>query len=345
MTETLYTFRPLHLIPIDDGVILRRGAEKVKVSGEHAHAIVETLVAKTARGTPQTLDALLADFRDDLRPDVDDLLRELRERRFLTEAGEPAEREESPADVLFWQLDRDAGAVRDALATAHVAVVGINRVGLALADGLLGGGFAHVELLSHPLLDNVGVAPSATIPGGAARDDFVPWAERDPDVDCLVVTSDFGGLETMRDWNARALRGGFAFYPAVVQDGVAYLGPVVVAGSGACFECLWQRQNSHVEEPGDRARTEPFAFFGQYVDAALPAMGSAAGYLASIELTRYFGRLPGFTPGTHVEVDLLTMRSAARKVLRVPRCAACGVHRGRPTRSVDAAPNVPGNAQ
>ncbi|MDB5072615.1 MAG: hypothetical protein JWM87_3726 [Candidatus Eremiobacteraeota bacterium] len=346
MTETLYTILPLHLIPMDDGVILRRGAEKVKVTGEYAHAIVETLVTMTKRGERYSLNALLGEFREDLRPDIDDLLRELRERRFLMEAPEAElEREENPADVLFWQLDRDAGTVRDALATTRLAVVGINRVSLALADGLLTGGFAHVELISHPLLNNVAIAANAILPAGAVRHDFEAWTERDADVDCLVATSDFGGFETMREWNARALSGGMRFFAAVVQDAVAYLGPVVVPGSGPCFECLWSRQNSHVEEPGDRSRTEPFSFFGQYVDASLPAMGAAAGYLASIELTRHFGRLPGYTPGTHVEVDLLAMRSVSRKLLRVPRCPVCGVHRRRPTRSVEETPIVPGNSQ
>src|SRR5438552_740439 len=61
---------------------------------------------------------------------------------------------------------------------------------------------------------------------------FDEWTAAGSKPDCYVVCSDFGGFALMRDWNRTAVAGNIVFYPIVLQDEIAWLGPLVVPGEG-----------------------------------------------------------------------------------------------------------------
>ena len=144
-------------------------------------------------------------------------------------------------------------------------------------------------------------------------------------LDCLIATSDFGGLQLMRQWNEFCVQHGRHFLPVVLQDLIGYVGPLVIPGETACFECLRARQNANLEEASARRAAEHAAFEGQGIVGCHPAMASVLGDIAAIELTKFYGiRMPIWQVGTLIEVNLLAGRMTPRKVLKVPRCAVCG---------------------
>jgi thiazole/oxazole-forming peptide maturase SagC family component len=160
----------------------------------------------------------------------------------------------------------------------------------------------------------------------------------------VLATTDFGGLSLMREWNAFCVAEGTAFLPAVLNDYVGYVGPLVVPGETACFECFWLRQNSNLEQPELIRKAELAAFQGQLVDGVVPMLAAQVGRLAAFELYKFHMRHTlGWRAGTVVEADLLESTVARRKLLRAPRCPVCssGARHGRI--SVESDPELPGN--
>src|SRR5262249_36298218 len=96
---------------------------------------------------------------------------------------------------------------------------------------------------------------------------YKSWRDVDgrDEIDCLVATSDFGGLHLMREWNAFAVSSQIPFISVVLQDLIGYVGPLVFPGETACFECFRARQNSHITDPNIMRATESEAMVGQAV--------------------------------------------------------------------------------
>jgi molybdopterin-synthase adenylyltransferase len=102
------------------------------------------------------------------------------------------------------------------------------------------------------------------------------------------------------------------------------VGPLVIPGETACYECFLFRQCSNSPEEDFEPIIEAFAFEGQRFVGFHPSMASILGDIAAFEITRfYLSALPNQKVGRLLEVNLLAAGMTARNVLKVPRCAAC----------------------
>jgi len=160
---------------------------------------------------------------------------------------------------------------------------------------------------------------------------------------CLIATSDFGGMQLMREWNQFCYEANIQFFPVVLQNAVGYVGPLIVPGETACFECLRARQNSHLADPEIQRATEYRAFEGQLVNGFHPSMASVLGDIAAFELTKFYGRVPRWRVGTLIEVNLLIPSIVTRKVLKIPRCSVCSQLNKHSPVTTDRVVYVPSN--
>jgi thiazole/oxazole-forming peptide maturase SagC family component len=167
--------------------------------------------------------------------------------------------------------------------------------------------------------------------------------EPDPEtIDCIIATSDGGGIEQLRVWNEYAVLHSLRFYPIVLQDLVGYIGPLYVPGQTACYECLRLRQNAHLVDYANRRIVESAFIHSQSVSGFHPAMASILGSIAAIELTKAFGLAPALTrAGTLIEVNLIGSEMTSRRVLRLPRCPVCSRLNRAPSPSLPAARLAP----
>jgi thiazole/oxazole-forming peptide maturase SagC family component len=150
------------------------------------------------------------------------------------------------------------------------------------------------------------------------------WSAAARPASCHVVCSDFGGLDLMREWNRKCVASRTRFYPIVLEDEVASLGPLVVPGDGPCYECLVARQDANVADPERARATESHAFFAQDVVGFVQPMARVAADLAAVDLLKYFSRvLSGGVAGRLIEADLMAPSLRTRTVLRAPRCPVC----------------------
>lgn len=349
---------PIQMVSTEQGVILRRGVDRLRVSGQAAQDVLEQIFDATGRDGGATVDDIYSRFHDDLRAPVQDIVNRLITRRILVEIQDDHRvgsteqgSDESSAEVFYWQFGTNPARIADNLAATRVSIAGVNLVSQRMAESLQTNGFPNVTVIDHPLLRNVRLFD----PGGrlAARHwradlpqpiDYEDWVREEAPVDCLVVTSDFGGMQLLREWNEFAVRFNLHFLPVMLQDMVGYIGPLVMPRETPCFECLWARQNSHLADPRSQRAAESAAFYGQLVNGFLPPMASVLGDLAAMELIKFYSRgLPGGGVGNLIEVDLTQPSLKTRKVLKVPRCSVCGPLTAHSNKAVDNTVFMPGN--
>jgi thiazole/oxazole-forming peptide maturase SagC family component len=147
---------------------------------------------------------------------------------------------------------------------------------------------------------------------------------------CVVATSDLGNLRALRDYNALCVEHGHHFFPVFLQNFVGYIGPHVVPGETACFDCLEARWNAQLDPDETAMAVSELAIDGPSVVGFHPAMASAVAEVAAFELVKNYGR--ALTPsriGTQIELNLLTPRLTTRKILKVPRCRTCSPLKSR----------------
>ena len=156
------------------------------------------------------------------------------------------------------------------------------------------------------LLERWGLAPPEA---------YDAWESSPPDASmvCLVVCSDFGGLQRLAGWNALAYRRGWHFLPVVLQNAVGLVGPLVIPKETACFQCLLSREEANSPTVAVKRATEMFAFEGQLVAAYHPSMATALGDVAAVELTKHYAYgWPSAAIGNAIEVNLLAATTQPR---------------------------------
>jgi molybdopterin-synthase adenylyltransferase len=344
----------LQLIETNDGLLLKRGRVVVKVQGAESAQMVQALLAIAADGEA-TRQELCEPFPPPVRPAVRELMEAMEARGLLTDASRPDDPpgREEPIDIFYWHFDKRASDVRRTFENARVTVLGVNCVSRQLVSALGQCGIDSVEVIDYPLLGNVRLFGE----DGRVLDE--QWPDRLPrprsyrewldatggrEAGCLVLTSDFGGQHLLRDWNRHCIHERIQFLPVVLQDLIGYIGPLVVPGESACLECLRARENSHMDDPDVRRAPEYVAYHGQVINAFHPSMASVLGDIAALELHKLYGQLMrSRLVGRLIEVNLLVPQLTERRVLKLPRCAACGTETKRSPVSQHKVAFMPGH--
>ncbi len=331
----------------DEGVILRRGNTRVLLAGEGVVAILDRLVeASRSGGINQT--RLKKSLPPDEWPLLEAVMEALVSRRLLAPIDPDAadadpDAPETPEDVYYWEFGASRAEAHKRLADLSVPVIGDNAVSRQLVRMLHASGLSGAYLVDHPQFRGLGQPDREESLAVTAFEDWA--ASRAPDrADIFVVCSDFGGLALMREWNEYCHATGTAFLPVVLQDHVAFVGPIVTPGSSPCFECLYLRHNSNLDDPATKRATEHVAFFGQHANGYLAPMASTAGDFAAMALIKHFTQLlPGGNIGTLVEIDLAEPSIETHKVLKVPYCPVCSASERYPAPAADHVVFMPGN--
>lgn len=326
---------PIQIIETGQGVILRRGKIEVKVTGTGAAAIVHRVFNALAHGN-YTQEELCECFAGPEREAAKGLIEKLVVARMIAEGEAPEDRSEpreSHIEIFYGQYGRKLGDVRRHLNDRCLVILGVNYISRRLVEALRRSGADNFEVVDYPLLRNLRLFDSTAMlmsdewPALKPPLEYRKWREWLDDSNglfCLIATSDFGGHRVMRDWNRFCIERKQQFLPVVLQNLVGYIGPLVIPGETACYECLYARQNSHLSNFEDRYALEKVSFEGQIVNGFHPSMASVLGDLTAIELVKIYGSiLASPVVGTQIEVNMMATQLERRKVLKIPRCHAC----------------------
>jgi bacteriocin biosynthesis cyclodehydratase domain-containing protein len=149
----------------------------------------------------------------------------------------------------------------------------------------------------------------------------------------MVATSDFGAVSVISQWNEYCCLHRRPFLPVVLKDLIGYVGPLVLPGETACFECLKLRERTHQSQPDLRRQIEAAAEAEPPI-GLLPPLTSSLGDIASIELVKFYGLgLPIGHAGVVREVNLIAGDISSQVVHRMPRCPICTPLNQRPSLS------------
>jgi molybdopterin-synthase adenylyltransferase len=337
--QTRYRLLGLQAIRHDDGVIVRRGSLRFFMRGPAMADLLDLVVQRSAEGHGIRFDELKAETDPARHSALTALIETLRSERLIVavEETDSADWPERREQIFYWNHKANIAEVTKSLAEVELAIFGVNHIALSLLGNLRSVGFRRLAFVDYPGLRNLDFYDEGEIRSEIAAalslrpQLFDEWTAAGSKPDCYVVCSDFGGFALMRDWNRTAVAGNVLFYPIVLQDEVASLGPLVVPGEGPCFECLWLRQNANLDAADRERADETHAFFGQHVTSFLQPMARIAADIAAVDLLKYFSRaLPGGRAGRLIEADLMTPAIRTRNVLKVPRCPVCARHLGPP---------------
>ncbi len=319
---------PLRAPPVEqivgaDALTLKRGCTTVRIDGEHAPEIVGAIL-ELAGDADRTEDELVACFPPEAQESIRSLVGELRARRLLLPADTVDDAvTESPLDVFYWHFglpdERSPSPPQDEL----VAVVGRNRTATRLGALLDEAGFGQIAVVADPDLDD-DVADGPLVERGPALDaldDRLQAATgRPPGIVAAVSERGFGPL---RGWNTLLLERELPFLPVVIDDLVAYVGPLVVPHQTACFECFLRRRYSNLDEAEAREAVE-LRRRGSRIVGLHPAISAVAAGAAALELSKFFIPWPSARQaGYLLTFNLLASRAGRHRVLKVPRCPAC----------------------
>lgn len=327
-----YRLLGLEVAPTDEGVVVRRGKARFLIPGEKAGALLDLLVERSAEGNGINREELKAEVDSDRHEALDDLIDRLyAERLLVTFDGEQSTFGDRREDIFYWNHGTSRTATAENIEGVDIAVFGVNHIALPLLGNLRSCGFRSLTLVDHPALRNLDffddsqdLRPEIAGAISVRLLPFEEWRASSEPPECQIVCSDVGGLALMRDWNRACVAANSLFYPIVLQDEVAHLGPLVVPGEGPCFECLWSRQAANLAETELERASTAHAFFGQAVSGYLQPMARVAADIAATELLKFFSRtLSGGLAGRLIEVDLMAPALKTRNVLKVPRCPVC----------------------
>lgn len=326
---------PVHVIENDGGAVVKRGRVEITIRGEGAAEVVREILGAASGGGASRAE-IVERYAPADQPFVEALVEHLVRKRLLVAedaAGEPDDDGESQLEIFYWHFGERQQSVAERMNSQRILIAGVNCISRQLAAAMGAMGVDGYSLIDYPLLRNLRLFdgegrlldsqwPAALKP---PREQKAGPSSIDPDsFDFLVVTSDFGGLSLLREWNEFCVLNDRPFLPVVLQDLVGYVGPILLPRRTACFECFLLRRDAHMSEPRVERAAELTAFDGQSVVGFHPSMASVLGDLAAFELTKFYGLGSSlWTAGTQIEVNLTASTMKPRKVLRLPRCPVC----------------------
>lgn len=251
------------------------------------------------------------------------------------------QRNNHPSEVLYWllreqrrwQIGDPSAATAERPDGCTVVIVGVNAISSRLVATLASFGWKNCQVLDETRLRNprfmegdgkllAGTWPAALHPVEGPHD----WSNgmAPASADCVVACSDCGEIDALREWNRFCVARKIRFFPLVLQNLIGNVGPFIVPGETACYECFYARQNSHLEDPVSQRTALALMTRGQSSTGFHLATASLMGDMAACELVKFVtDALPESNIGKLILVSLFDTRLEARKVLKIPRCIVC----------------------
>jgi len=318
-SERLLALRPgLTVVSSDDagnapGVWLLLNSRIVHLRGRGGHRLLQAL------DRPRTLDELCDRLSARDRREVADAVSVLDRHGLL----EPLAAGDVPPYVrAISDCGADGLAVMAALEKARIRVIGDGLLRDAMRDALQQYGVGAIEMAGP----------------GEIGDFTAPDAADATEV--TVVALDTERPRLLEEINAWALRARAPWLLLAAGGFFARVGPVFVPCETACYVCYRARLDANVSSYDDYMRVMAPIRAGRIdrarADDLDPAIATVVAGLAALEVVLFFAaRVSELRPslyGAFADYSLLTHTTTIHRVLKLPRCPACGAQAsGHPT--------------
>lgn len=265
-----------------------------------------------------TVEEILAEFEEDDRTDVLQVLYVLQQEEILYEGTGTIERD--GVSGYLSATGQFSVEAMERLASSTVTLVGSGRTATFVAADA-------AEIGVEVAFRHLGEGRRPPGLGDAAvemldRDDFDDAVASS---DLVVHAADRPHPDALERLNRLVHESGVPLLVGQVAGLDGVVGPTILPGETACYECFRQRRYANVEAP------ERYRAYEQVVGDAANAPGpNLAGFghvvagCLELELLNQLSGGFGFTVGRIVHYDFSDLSVEANDVLRMPRCPVCG---------------------
>lgn len=326
---------PTQAIATGDGVVLKRGMLLLEIKGEQSFDIIQAVFGLTSE-SGSTREEIVGAFPKGLQGPINDLVDSLLQKRILYETGTenlaPLP-DEDHMDILYWNFSVTKTNVEEEFSKYHFALVGVNLITRRIAEALLAGGVKNFTVVDFVALRNASMyaddhslleqAWPAHLP---EIHNYADWAGslESNKPSCIIAASEFGDWHHLSEWNNYCVEEKIHYFPVLLHDMRGYVGPIVIPGETACFECMRTRRYSNMAGFEASRSVENNAFYGRSITGMHPSMANVLGDVASIELFKFYGKaFQTWKVGSVIDINLINSEMKSRKVLKLPRCKTC----------------------
>lgn len=324
-------------LPMDDGVFVQSDGAACMLKGKSAYRWLATL-SPYLNGA-HSLDELCANLAPPQRDTVARLIETLFQRGVLTDYSPDATRLAPVVQARFAEqiafIDHFADRPQGRFAgfrTSRVLLAGGGPAYLALASTLLRNGLEQIAIAAadpepylralEPLADELRaneIAADVFAVGGPEQQELSRY-------DLVVYCADESALHQVSALNARCVRAGVPFLPAVVVGEQALIGPLTGPQGGPCWSCATLRLAAN--RPEDAAAlwqriALPDAFVGPAACGGDPTAVMIGNSLAFEVFKIRAGHLPSESEQAVVVQHLVTLTSRRARLSPHPCCPVC----------------------
>jgi bacteriocin biosynthesis cyclodehydratase domain-containing protein len=239
--------------------------------------------------------------------------------------------------IRFFSQFGDGAAVQEQLESTRLTVFGSGLVAYYALSALAGSGVSKISICEPA--DGTGAENLArTINQNTSRSacSYVAMSSIDEktigelilDTDAVIVCLDAPAPTLANSINLATLRTSTPWLIGQIHTGTGWIGPVVIPGQTPCYKCYEFRRNANLENYDEVIRFESRleempAIVRQ--PSAPPALATAVGSLLGLETLRLLTKLVApQTLGRVLRLDFLASEMTYHRILRLPRCSACG---------------------
>jgi molybdopterin-synthase adenylyltransferase len=334
---------PAQLISVPGGVILKRGCTEIKIGGEGSQRVIGLILAATSTHGVSKAD-LLGLFSSNDQPMIEHLIDELLQKRILTihETSESQKQgRETSQEIFYWHFGESIHEIHQRLSKVRFVILGVNTISRNLSVAFHNIGINNFKIIDHPYLRNLHLFENFRLLKPGAWPPLLKTPENfegklDPEgITCVIATCDFGHSPVVNEFNSWCIEHNRHFLPVILHNVIGYIGPLVVPGETACFDCLQARQNSHLQNYEYHDALKAGSFEGQHSVGFLPGMAGGLAEFAVMEVCKFYGGILQPKIGTLIEINLLVPHLSSRKILKIPRCQTCSPLKTRPPVSLN----------
>jgi bacteriocin biosynthesis cyclodehydratase domain-containing protein len=333
------------IISVPGGAVLKRGVLEFSVNGDNVTDLLNALahISKQPLDFNTLITYLTGRFSEiDIRL-LRRFLSDLEQIGLLevTESNQTIDNiDETPSSVLLWNYGITSRVAADFTSRSAITIVGLNTISLSFIEGMYDSGFRKFSLLDEPALRDA-LKPhhkarleqfqnQVTILDSLSADELT-------ESNILVIASTGSALSQLRTWNEKAFQLNVKFFPLWICDDTGFVGPLVIPGTSACFECFRARENSHLAAAATHRVVHDNLVTGSAGISYLPAIPDLLGKVGAFQLVKEFLQIRvGHSVNHVIRMDFMKFDISRSRLFKVPRCRICSSQGDRSPIDIDA---------
>jgi bacteriocin biosynthesis cyclodehydratase domain-containing protein len=335
--------------------VLKRGVSEVLLEAADVSSVVEHILQLVNAGV-ENINDLLTQFPGPRRLEVAAIVEELVRRGFFDAEDDDFSDASAENELknFFSNFGSHGLEAPSKLRNAGVLIVGWNRISSALASALEELEIGKVTVVGHPILgtwsDGMRTPYSPSLKSTELHpsskflhvDEFPPEAEI-AENSLICATSEIGEADSLMEVNRVALKLWQPYLPIWISDLVSFVGPLNHPFETPCFNCFRLRRDA--TDPNFKVSRQVRKLLSSQANAhpgLLPSIPRILGEIAALEVAK---TITSFAPpdasGHVIELNLISLQLAVRRVLKIPRCPECSDFVFRSAKAITKGPVIP----